>query len=260
MKFLTQSTPHTENPMPTPRPWLLTLALLGVLGLTGCAATATTIKYRNLDIQTRLSASVFLAPTPPGPQTVWIHVKNSSNSPLDFAPLTALLEAKGYEIVSEPQAARYQLQLQVLYLGKASPAEVDQSLAAGFGGAVLGAAAGAAVSGTGTGAGLGAAASALFEDGAELVANALVTPITYTVILDLQLSEPSDTAVTTQSTTTFDQGGGRADGQSHATTETGRWRHHRSRVATTATQVNLAFETARPALEAQLTRTLASLF
>ena len=82
------------------------LALL--LTLSGCAATSTAIAERELDVQTRMSDTIFLDPARPGERTLFIEVKNTSDKPeLDIERRVGrLLTGKGYKLVEDPEKAR----------------------------------------------------------------------------------------------------------------------------------------------------------
>ncbi len=239
----------------------IALAVFAV-ALLGCAATVTALKYKDLDVQTRMSESIFLEPTPPEKRTVWIEVKSTSDEAVDLAALTSYVAAKGYQVVSDPDAAHYRLQVNVLYVGRADEAAVDSALRAGFGGPIAGigagAAAGAAIGNTSRSTAIGAGIGALIGFGAEYVAGALVKKVTFTVITDLQLSEQSAIPVAQQQTATLTQGT-----QTHMhqrVAETSQWRRYRTRVASTATKVNLEFTEAKPLLVERLLRSLAGIF
>lgn len=117
---------------------LFLVALLG--GATGCAATVTALKYKDLEVQTKMSETIFLEPVSPAERTVWIEVKNTSDQDVDLSPLAGMLQAKGWKVVQDPDAAHYRLQVNVLYVGKASQAAIDNAVYAGFGGPLFGAA------------------------------------------------------------------------------------------------------------------------
>ena len=62
-------------PGPLP-PW----SALG-LALSGCAATSTAVAKRNLDVQTKMSDTIFLDPVTPDERTVYVDVRNTSDQP-----------------------------------------------------------------------------------------------------------------------------------------------------------------------------------
>jgi hypothetical protein len=105
--------------------------------------------------------------------------------------------------------------------------------------------------------GIGAGVGGLLGAAAETISGALVKAVTYTVITDVQLSERATGPVAQQQTATLSQGTQTQIRQEVA--ETSGWKRYRTRVAATATKVNLRFEEARPALEQGLVRSLAGL-
>jgi hypothetical protein len=216
------------------------LLIILLLGTTACAATVTALKYRDLEVQSKMSETVFLDPISPDQKTVWVEVKNTSDQEVDLAALTNLIAAKGYRVVSDPSQAHYLLQANVLYVGKASQAAIDQAIGAGYGGPLggilAGGVAGAGIGQSPTAVGIGAAAGGLMGSTAELVAGALVKAVMFTVITDVQLSERSATPVTQQQTNPLTQGTQTRVYQNVA--ETRNWKRYRTRVASTATQVN----------------------
>jgi Enterobacterial TraT complement resistance protein len=252
------------------RPWRRTAAQIGgglgvllTLGslLAGCAATVTALKHTALDVQTRLSETLFLDPVPPTQRTVWLEVNSTAEQPVDLTALRGALTARGYRVLADPEQAHYRLQVHVLYVGKAAQAAMDQALGVGFGGplagAVGGATAGAVLGASGRAVGIGTGIGGLLGAAAETVSGALVKAVTDTVITDVQLSEHATVPVAQQQTATRQQGTQTQVRQE--VTGTSNWRRSRTRVITTATRVNLHFEDARPVLEQGLVRSLAGL-
>jgi Enterobacterial TraT complement resistance protein len=72
--------------------------------LSGCAATTAAIEKRNLDVQTKMSATIFLDPTSEANKTVFVQIRNTSDkADFDIAPdLTAATATKGYRVVTDP--------------------------------------------------------------------------------------------------------------------------------------------------------------
>ncbi|MCC5698300.1 complement resistance protein TraT, partial [Klebsiella pneumoniae] len=52
---------------------------LGALMLSGCSATHTAISKRNLQVQTKMSDTIFLDPVADDKRTVFIQVRNTSD-------------------------------------------------------------------------------------------------------------------------------------------------------------------------------------
>ena len=246
----------------TVRPFSVAVPLIGCLVLTACAATTTAISKRELDVQTRMSDSIFLEPLPPARRTVFVQVKNTSDREdfnIEGGVRDALLE-RGYQLVDNPERAHYMLQANVLQAGKSSVTAAEDAFASGFGGTLFGAAVGAvgtraATKDTGSIIGGGLIGAAV-----ETAAGAFVQDVTYSAITDIQVSERApDGEVVTE---TFEQDLGQGSGGSRIVRadSTSSWKRYRTRVMSIANQANLDFEEAAPQLVAGLTRSIAGVF
>lgn len=236
----------------------VSLSLLG-----GCAAVTTAISKRNLDVQTKMSSSIFLDPVSPSERTVFVDVRNTSDKDMNVTQaLDQDIQSHGYKIVNDPAKAHFMLQANILRVGKVDAREKNELLASGYGaafsGAALGAIAGASMSNydTGTTVGVGLAGAAV-----GVVANAMVKDNIYTMVTDVQVKEKlpkGETAVQDQNTN-VQQGTGTQYTQ-HITGIKSNWKLYRTRVVSTAEKVNLDFPTAKPKLEQGLAHSLAGLF
>lgn len=236
--------------------------LLGCLALSACAAATTAISKRELDVQTRMSDSIFLEPLRPARRTVFLQVKNTSDREdfnIEHGVRTALTK-QGYQLVDNPERAHYMLQANVLQAGKSSVTAAEDAFASGFGGALFGAAVGAvgtraATKDTGSIIGGGLIGAAV-----ESAAGAFVQDVTYSAITDIQVSEraPEGEIVTE----TFEQDVGQGTGGSRIVRadSNSSWKRYRTRVMSIANQANLEFEDAAPQLVAGLTRSIAGVF
>jgi hypothetical protein len=246
--------------MTVPRLALQILALLPALW--ACAATTTAIGKRTLDVQTRMTDSIFLEPVTSEKRTLLVEVRNTSDRPdLDVAPeVKAALAARGYRIVDDPEHAHFLLQANVLQVGRTSKGAAEGAFAKGFGSALIGGAGGAAVGRAASdqtevmiaGAVAGAAASA--------VADAFVQDVTYSIITDVQISERAGEGVTVTERMAQELTQGSSGRRVLSTTEVHDWKRYQTRVMSTANQVNLDFEDAAPELTAGLTRAIAGIF
>jgi hypothetical protein len=239
---------------------LRAVALL--LALPACAATTTAIGKRSLDVQTRMTDSIFLEPVTTEKRTVLVEVRNTSDRPdLDIAPtVRAAIAARGYRVVDDPKDAHFLLQTNVLQVGRTSRTAAEGSFAKGFGSAVVGGAAGA---------GIGRAASdqteviiagAVAGVAASAVADAFVQDVTYSIITDVQISERAGEGVMVTERTRQDLAQGSSGRRILSTTEVHDWKRYQTRIMSTANQVNLDFEDAAPELTAGLTRAIAGIF
>jgi hypothetical protein len=237
-------------------------ALPPLLILSACAATTTAIGKRSLDVQTRMTDSLFLEPVTVEKRTVLVEVRNTSDRPdLDIAPaVRAALEARGYRVVHDSEAAQFLLQANVLQVGRSARAAAEGSFAKGFGSAVVGGAAGAGVGRAASdqtevmiaGAVAGAAASA--------VADAFVQDVTYSIITDVQISERAGEGVLVTERMAQDLAQGSGGRRVLSTTEVHDWKRYRTRIMSSANQVNLDFEDAAPQLAAGITQAIAGIF
>ena len=242
--------------------WKALLLTTLMVGMIGCAATITSLKYQDLDVQSQMSETIFLEPVSAAKKTVLVEIKNTSDQDFDLSTVTSLIAAKGYRVVTNPDEAHYLMQANVLYVGKASHAAIDEVRGAGFGGplagAAIGAGAGAIIGGSGAAVGIGALVGGLLGAVAETTTGNTTKVVTYTAITDVQVSERSHVPVAQEQTTTLQQG---TQTQIHRqVAETSDWKRYRTRVSSTATKVNLEFEEAKPGLVQGLTKALAGIF
>jgi outer membrane lipoprotein SlyB len=238
------------------------LSLVLALMLAGCAATTTAISKRNLDVQTKMSETIFLDPVPPAERTVYVQVRNTSDKPdFDIEPaVKAAVERNGYKVVDDPTQAHYLLQANVLQAGRSTDGAAEKDFAGGFGGTILGGAAGAGVGRVISddpaviigGALAGAAASA--------VADAFVQDVTYSIITDVQVSERAAPGVVVTETGRQNLSEGTSGNRVLSSTETSEWKRYRTRVMSKADKANLSFEEASPELVAGLTRSIGNMF
>ncbi len=234
--------------------------------LAGCAATTTAISKRELDVQTKMTDTVFLEPVAADRRTVFLSVRNTSDKP-DFMVEPAIrrqIESAGYRIVDDPDQAQFMLQANVLQAGRNSLTAAEAAGEGGFGSAVSGAAVGA-----GTGFLLGKAggsdvgltvAGALLGAAIGTAADAYVQDVTYTVITDLRVSERArgGTVVSQSEQQTLGQGSGGAVTQSSSTITD--WKHYQTRIVATANQANIEWDEAAPFMVDGLTRSIGGIF
>jgi Enterobacterial TraT complement resistance protein len=237
------------------------VALVG-LSLASCGATTTAISKRNLDVQTKMTESIFLDPVPADQRTVFVQVRNTSDKPdFDIEPaVRASIESRGFRVVDDPTEAHYLLQANVLQAGRSTDEAADNIFAGGFGSTVLGGAAGA-----GAGRVLSENPSVIIGGalaGAAIaaVADAFVQDVTYSIISDVQVSERAGQGVVVTESAHQDLSQGTSGNRVLSSTETSDWKRYRTRVMSKADKVNLEFEEAAPDLVAGLTRSIAGIF
>ncbi|AJA70965.1 MULTISPECIES: complement resistance protein TraT [Erwiniaceae] len=236
---------------------LVAAVVASCIVLSGCSAMTTAIKKRNLEVKTQMSQTVWLEPSTQ--KTVYLQVRNTSDK--DMSDLQSLLaqdlQAKGYTVTSSPDAAYYWIQANVLKAEKMDLRQSQGFLATGYEGAVAGAALGAGITaynGNSGGAMLGVGLAAGL---AGMAADALIEDVNFTMVTDLQISERSKNAVTTDNIAALRQGTSGIKLQTSS--EEGNRMKYQTRVVSNANKVNLKFEEAKPVLEAQLAKSVAGI-
>lgn len=239
--------------------FIVRIAVLSAVavGLSGCAAAQLALTHKNLDVQTKMSNTIFVPPVSPSKQTVYVQFKNTSDQNLDVPALTQELdtrmESQGYRVVPYSKA-HYLLQINVLSIGKMSPSAAQSALGGGYGGALGSAMAGAAAGGLIGQSYVGAGVGGLVAGVGGLVADSLVKNVTYAMVTDVQVGVRSRHAV--QQNTSADLQQGTSTTTTQNTSKIGHWVDYRTRIVSTANKVNLSFKTALPALQGQLVHSL----
>ena len=231
--------------------------LLALLFMGGCAATNTMISKRNLDVQTKMSATVFLDPVEPEKRSVFVQVRNTSDKNMDVsAAIANAIVSHGYRVVNNPRKAHYMLQASILQVGKMDPSAASAALAGGYGGALDGAVIGGlAASGSNNTAGFG-----LLGAVAGTIANAAVKDVTFTMITDLQISERAPKGVRVHQETDSNMSQGTSTHVSQHMKSISHWKRYRTRVVSTANKVNLSFDEAQPVLARGLEKSISGIF
>lgn len=244
-----------------------TLVMVGGLSLvaiqfTGCGAAHTAIKKRNLDVQTKMSETIFLEPTTPEKRIIFVDIRNTSDKDMNVKDaIIGTLKANGYVVATDPAKANFMLQANVLQVGKTDLRSAQGALQSGFGGAIAGAAMGAAAGYGMHGSGSNAAAGGLIGAAIGVVADAMVDDTYYSMITDVQIRErPLEGEVVTQTQDADVKQGSATKVKQAIKGGKVEWKTYRTRVVSTANKVNLDFEEAQPALQSALAKSLSGLF
>ena len=239
---------------------LAALTITTAIGLSGCGAIHTAVAKRNLEVDTKMSDTVFLEHVAANKKTVFIQVRNTSDKDLAIeTKITKALQAKGYTLSQDPAAAHYWIQVNVLKCDKMNLRDAQNALSGGFGAGALGAATAASVVGynsdsVGATVGAGLAGAVL-----GVAADSMVEDTNFTMITDLQISEKAKDGVVV---TTNDQAAlkqGNSGSKTVTSTETGNMHKYQTRVVSNANQVNLDFVDAKPVLEDQLAKSISGI-
>jgi len=245
------------NLVPLPRMLAVSVLVLA----SACAATSTGLGKRNLEVQTKMTDTIFLEPVSPHDRTVLVQVRNTSDrAEFDIAPaVEASIVERGYRIVYRPEDARYLLQANVLQVGVTSPTAAEQTFAGGFGGTLMGGAAGVAGARIASDDTRALIAGGLVGAATSSVVDALIEDVTYTIVTDVQISERAGegVVVTERLEQNLRQGTGT---RIISATQTHEWKRYQTRIMSTANRTNLDFEDAAPQLVDGLTRSIAGIF
>ena len=228
-----------------------------MIGLGGCAATQVTLEHKDLNVQTQMSATIFLDPESCQQRTVFLEVRNTADRDLAIEPMIkAQLTQTGYQVLSDPREAFYILQVHVLHVGRADPSALQHAVQSGCGTPLGTALTGAAI-GRSVGGAHGDLKGAAIGLAAEIIVGSLVKNVTYSIITDIQITERTATPVAQKVQTKLHQGIGTEIAQ---TSESAcNRKKYQTRIVSTANRVNLRFEDALPVLEQQLARSVAGI-
>ena len=236
---------------------LVATALFISTSFTGCGAATTAIEKRNLEVQTRMSDSIFLEPVSPEKQIVYIRIRNTTDKDINVEEqIKSALITIGFKVVNNPDEAYFMIQANVLQIGKTDETGGDSALQSGFGGGLLGAGISAATGGSGNNVGVGAAVGAV----AGLLANTMIKDISYSMITDIEIRQrPAISEKITQSEENYSEQGTTSTISQNVNTSNVQWKIYRTRVLSTANQVNLQFEEAQNELQKGLIKSLSGL-
>lgn len=235
------------------------LCLTLLLSLTACGALHTTVAKRHLDVQTRMSSTIFLEPVDPQYRTIFVDIRNTSDKP-EFdvrAEVIANLRSRGYQVIDSPSQANYWLQANVLQVGRSNARDSQGALAAGHG-AVGGAVTGAVIHRSTGGSVSGTAGAAVAGAAVGTIVDAMVQDVYYSVITDIQVMERFAGKVQETSEHTLLQGDSGATRTSFS--QQTNMRRYQTRIVSSANQANLKWEDAAPLLSEGVARALAGLF
>ena len=223
---------------------MIVVALAATL-LSGCAATQVAISKRDLDVQTKMSDTVFLDPVGADKKTIFVQIRYTSDKP-DLS-------------VNDEIAAA--LQANILQVGKAAPSAIEAAMQQGYGvSAVGGLVLGSGVAyATGSG-GRGIAAAGLIGAIAETVAGAAVKDVYFSMITDLQLKERMRGKGKASVSSRHNLRQGNSGSTQVAYDEESEYKSYQTRIGSTANKVNLEFEEALPELKKGLITSISGLF
>lgn len=231
--------------------------------LSGCSAIHTSIAKKDLDVQTKMSDTVFLDPVGPSKKVIFLDIRNTSDKQ-DFnilAPIKQALEAKGYRISQNPDSSHYWLRANILNVTKTSPTAAEAAFRSNYGGALVGIATGVAIGGSasrwsGIGMGVGGLAGAAVGGLTSVVANALVKDVVYMVVTDIEIAAKAKKGVIINEDSRQNAKQGLGGSRIQSSSEISDRKKYRTRIVSTANKVNLDYSEAAPELKKGLVRSI----
>lgn len=227
----------------------LTMVLLASV-LAGCAATETMLAKKDLDVQAKTSTAVFVQAVPKEKRTIFLDIKSGvmefdRRQFKDFVKEQFTLNNdNGYVIVDDPDAAQFHMVAYVLNLEKTSPTAAEQSLNKGFVGASASAGAVAGALANDRDRYTGAASGGLIGGAAEFVTGSLVKDVFYMLVCDVQITEKARDGVMVRKDSSVNMKISDAGSSKQTVSEVSNTKEYRTRIVTTANQVNLKLQDA----------------
>ncbi len=243
------------------------LSICFVFLASSCAATRTLIEKRNLEVETKMSETIFLEPVSPEQRVVYVDIKNTTDKELPSIEygIKGKIASSGYRVTDDPAEATFILQANILKVGKTDLEEANSLFNTGFEGviegAVIGAVIGGAIGGDVDEINKGTVAGAVAGSVAGFLFDALVTDDLFTMVTDIQIRERTQKGEIVSQTETTEV----SQGTATKTTQTSRtdgvkWKIYRTRIVSVANKANLDFEEAKPHLQAGLMRSIGGIF
>lgn len=218
--------------------------------LGGCAATQVALSKKDLDVQARTSTAIFVDAVAKEKRTIFLDVKSGVMEFDRKAFKTFVAEQfstndNGYRLVDDPDQAQFTMVAYVLNLEKTSPTAAEAALHQGFmGGAVLaGAVAGSAINNNNYY--RGAAVGGLAGGAIELISGSLVKDVTYMLVCDVQIKERTKNGAIVRKDSKVDTKISDAGTSRQTVSEVSNQKEYRTRIVSTANQVNLKLENAQ---------------
>ncbi|KAF3981868.1 MAG: hypothetical protein HFP81_03710 [Methylococcales symbiont of Hymedesmia sp. n. MRB-2018] len=234
---------------------ILLLVILAFI-LNGCALQ-TIVKKRNLDVQTKMSETIFLDPVAIKDQIAYVRVRNTTDKDINIEDIIKNTLAKqNFVLTQDPAKANFIIQANLLQIGKSDQRSAASALTGGFGGAVAGAVIGNAI-------GLGSSgpliAAGLIGAVAGIVGDALVEDTYFTMITDIEVRQRALNGEIVQQVDNLNSKLGTSGNSKQIVESKTSWRKYRTRIVSVANQVNLKFEEAKSSLTKGLIRSISGI-
>jgi hypothetical protein len=228
--------------------------------LVGCNTTSKMIKHGKLEVETKMSETIFLDPIEDEKRTVLLQIRNTSDkSGLDIeSKIRLAIENKGYTIVSSSKIANIMIQANILQVGKSTLENPFETLSGGYGSGLEGFVTGAAIAGATGGSGRSMLGIGLLAGIGNTILDASVEVVNFTMTTDLQISEKADGEYVSESSDANLKQGTSGYKKSTWKKKTN-WKKYQARIMSLAKKTNLKFEEAEPKLTEGLVKSISGL-
>lgn len=159
-------------------------SLLLIFAFVSCSTMHTVISKRNLDVQTKMSDTIWLEPAAANEKQCLFKLETLLEKFKYWTKITNILTSKGYRIVNDPSEAKYWLQANILKVDK-----VNLDSDNGFSDAVLGAGIGGVLGAQRSGGAYTAIGWGLAGAAIGTLADALVDDTAYAMVTDILITE-----------------------------------------------------------------------
>ncbi len=237
-----------------------------IVALGGCAAVSTGVSKRNLDVQTKISTSIFVDPVKREQRTVFVDIRSGvmefdRNAMSRAVKDTFLGNANGYTITDDPDKAHFQMNIFVVSLEKASPTAGEIALKQGFNSDVgAGATAGQFVGWDQGRTMTSAVGGGLIGALGTSAANAFVQDVTFLLVADVQVKENVAKGVIVRKDSKISAKVSDAGVSTQTVSEATNKKEYRTRIVTTANKANLELTEAQDLMFKKTAYAMSSFF
>lgn len=237
--------------------------------LSGCAATQVAISKKDLVVQSKTSAAIFVDAVPRDQRTVYVEVRSGVQE-FDRRAFGNYIRAEfarnenGYRLVDDPEQAQYHMSVYVLNLEMSDPTAAQAALKQGFAGeAALAGTAGAIIGARGGsryGAASGGVLATALALGGSTIADSLVKDVTFMLVCDVSVKERTARGVLVRKDSQIDTRISDAGTSQQRLSEVSDRKEYRTRIVTTANKANLKLEEAQEQMFTKTAYAMAGFF
>lgn len=222
-----------------------------VVFLGGCAAAQVAMSKKDLDVQARTSTAIFVDAVPREKRTIYLDIKSGvmefDRRKFKQVVTDQFLNASdnGYKIVDDPEMAQFTMVVYVLNLEKTSPTAAEAALHQGYSGGAVALGATVGLMSNHNNPLMGAAAGGVVAGGLDFISGSLVKDVTFMLVSDVQIKEHAAKGAIVRKDSKVDTKISDSGSSQQTVSEVSNQKEYRTRIVTTANQVNLKIEEAQ---------------